>query len=158
MLACLGFACSNFAKKNKRLLAVFSISEIDSQRCHATQCSSRSITFFVWRVCKSGDSRLRIICNFSIRCCLVRNQIMEGDGLLKKVTLNDGHEMPMFGLGVSYLPRQGRIFTCRQMCSPDRIPHDRYSGVLWVSCIKPSQLTWVQRTPARLKKHPQATG
>lgn len=37
------------------------------------------------------------------------------------------------------------------MCSPDRIPHDRYSGVLWVSCIKPSQLNWVQRAPARLK-------
>ena len=100
VLAYLGFACGNFARKNKRLLAVFSISEIDSQRCHATQCSSRSITFFVWRVCKSGDSRLRIICNFSIRCCLVRNQIMEGDGLLKKVTLNDGHKMPLFGLGV----------------------------------------------------------
>ena len=25
---------------------------------------------------------------------------MEGDGLLKKVTLNDGYKMPMFGLGV----------------------------------------------------------
>ena len=25
---------------------------------------------------------------------------MEGDGLLKKVTLNDGHKMPLFGLGV----------------------------------------------------------
>lgn len=25
---------------------------------------------------------------------------MEGEGLLRKITLNDGHKMPMFGLGV----------------------------------------------------------
>ena len=25
---------------------------------------------------------------------------MEGEGFLKKITLNDGHKMPMFGLGV----------------------------------------------------------